>query len=61
MRSHLPSMHKGLRYRTSTSATPYSLVYKMEPIFPVEVKIQSPCILMEAEIEEVEWIQARYD
>lgn len=47
--------------RTSIGVTPYSLVYEMEVVLPVEVEIPSLCILMEAEIEEANWVQARYE
>ena len=44
--------------RTSTGATPFSLVYGMEAVLPIEVEISSLRVLMEAKLEEVEWIQA---
>ena len=47
--------------RTSTGATPFSLVYGMEAVLPVEVEIPSLCILREVELEEAEWVQARYE
>ena len=47
--------------RTSTGATPFSLVYGMEAVLPIEVEIPSLRILMEAKLEEAEWVQARYD
>lgn len=47
--------------RTSTDATPCSLVYGMEAVLPVEVKIPSLQVLMEDKIEEAEWTQARYN
>ena len=40
--------------RTSTGATPYSLVYGMEAVLPVEVEIPSLWILRETEMEEAE-------
>ena len=43
--------------RTSTGATPYSLVYGMEAVLPVEVEIPSLRILREAELEEAEWVE----
>ena len=39
--------------RTSTGATPFSLVYGMEAVLPVEVDIPSLWVLMETKIEEV--------
>ena len=47
--------------RTSTGATPFSLVYGMEAVFPIEVEILSLRVLMEVKLEEAEWVQARYD
>jgi len=47
--------------RTSTGATPYSLVYRMEAILPFEVVVPSQRILAESGIEESEWAQTRYD
>ena len=41
--------------RTSTWATPFSLVYGMEVMLLVEVEIPSLRILMEAMLIEVEW------
>ncbi|KAK8622082.1 hypothetical protein V6N13_097708 [Hibiscus sabdariffa] len=47
--------------RTSTGATPYSLVYGTEAVFPIEVEIPSLRVLAEVELDEAEWIQTRYD
>jgi len=47
--------------RTSTGATPYSLVYGMEAVLPIEVEIPSLRILKESGIDESEWIQSRLD
>ncbi len=47
--------------RTLTGATPYSLVYGMEALLPIEVKIPSLRILKESRIDESEWIQSRLD
>ena len=47
--------------RTSTGATPYSLVYGMEAVLPFEVEVPSQRILAESGLEESEWAQARYD
>ncbi|PKI49826.1 hypothetical protein CRG98_029803 [Punica granatum] len=48
-----------LAYRTfictSTGTTPYSLVYGMEAVLPIEVEIPSMRILAESELEEAEW------
>ncbi|XP_061359320.1 uncharacterized protein LOC133303422 [Gastrolobium bilobum] len=47
--------------RTSTGETPFSLVYGMEAVSPIEVEIPSLRVLMEAELEESEWVKARYE
>ncbi|KAG8490080.1 hypothetical protein CXB51_015364 [Gossypium anomalum] len=47
--------------RTSTRATPYSLVYGMEAVLPIEVEIPSLRVLSELKLDEAEWIQSRYD
>ncbi|XP_049388505.1 uncharacterized protein LOC125852866 [Solanum stenotomum] len=45
--------------RTSISATPYLLVYGTEAVIPVEVEISSLRIIVEAEIEDIEWVKTR--
>jgi len=47
--------------RTSTGATPYSLVYGMEAVMPLEVEIPSLRVLMDLELEEAEWAKVRYE
>ena len=47
--------------RTSTGTIPYSLVYGMEAVLPIEVEIPSLRVLKEVELEEAEWVQARYE
>ena len=47
--------------QTSTGATPYSLVYRMEAVLPIEVEIPFLWVLKEVELEKAEWIQARYE
>ncbi|XP_017428581.2 uncharacterized protein LOC108336620 [Vigna angularis] len=47
--------------RTSTGATPFSLVYGMEAVLPFEVEIPSLRVLMETQLEEAEWVQTRFD
>ncbi|GMI89758.1 hypothetical protein HRI_002645100 [Hibiscus trionum] len=47
--------------RTSTGATPFSLVYGMEAVMPIEVEIPSLRVLSELKLDEAEWIRARYD
>jgi len=39
--------------KTSTSANPYSLVYGVEAIMPLEVEISSLRVLMDAELEKI--------
>ncbi|XP_077215672.1 uncharacterized protein LOC143850300 [Tasmannia lanceolata] len=41
-------------------ATPYSLVYGMDAVLPVELRIPSQRVMMEAGLPEFEWAQARY-
>ena len=45
--------------RASTRATPFSLVYGMDAVLPIEVEIPSLRVLMETKLEEAEWIQAQ--
>ena len=47
--------------RTSTGATPYSLVYGMEAVLPIEIEIPSLQVLREVKLEEAEWVQACYE
>ena len=47
--------------RTSTGATPFSLVYGMEEVLPMEVEIPPMRVIMEAKLSEDEWCQSRYD
>ncbi|KAG8481686.1 hypothetical protein CXB51_026571 [Gossypium anomalum] len=47
--------------RTSTGATPFSLVYGMEAVLPIEVEIPSLRVFSEVKLDEAEWIQSRYD
>ncbi len=47
--------------RTSTGATPYSLVYGMEAVLPFEVEVPSQRVLAESGLEESERAQTRYD
>ena len=47
--------------RTSTKTIPFSLVYEMEVVLPIKVEILSLRVLMEAKLEEAEWVQAGYD
>ena len=36
-------------------------MYGMEEVLPIGVEIPSLRVFMEAKLEEVEWVQARYD
>ena len=47
--------------RTSTWATPFSLVYGMEAVLPIEVQIPSTRVLQDAELGEDDWVQTRLD
>ncbi|KAI5419650.1 hypothetical protein KIW84_043713 [Lathyrus oleraceus] len=47
--------------RTSTGATPFSLVYGMETVLPVEVQIPSLRVLMDVKLQGAEWISTRYE
>ncbi|XP_061951794.1 uncharacterized protein LOC133674601 [Populus nigra] len=47
--------------RTSTNATPYSLVYGMEAVMPLEIEIPSLRILKDAELDESEWARSRFE
>ncbi|XP_052481430.1 uncharacterized protein LOC128035548 [Gossypium raimondii] len=50
-----------MRFGTSTGATPFSLVYGMEAVLPIEVEIPSLRVLSELQLDEADWIQSRYD
>ncbi|XP_071918772.1 uncharacterized protein [Coffea arabica] len=47
--------------RTSTGATPYSLMYGMEAVLPAEVEIPSLRVLMETKLKEADWIKQRFE
>ena len=47
--------------RTSVGATPYSLVYGTEAVIPAEIEIPSLRIVVEAEINDDEWIKTRLE
>ncbi|RDX72993.1 hypothetical protein CR513_47447, partial [Mucuna pruriens] len=54
------ALHRYRTYvRTSTRATPNSLVYGMEVVLPIEVEILSLRVLAEVELEEAEWLYQR--
>ena len=48
-------------FRTSIGATPYSLVYGMEAVLPVEIEMRSLRVTLEQQISETEWVQSRFD
>lgn len=45
----------------STGATPFSLIYDMDSVLPVEVEIPSSMILVNTKLEEAKWVQTRLD
>ncbi|XP_070017868.1 uncharacterized protein [Nicotiana sylvestris] len=47
--------------RTSVGETPYLLVYGTEAVIPAEVEIPSLQIIVEAEIEDCEWVKTRLE
>nr|XP_009602207.1 uncharacterized protein LOC104097354 [Nicotiana tomentosiformis] len=47
--------------RTSVGAMPYLLVYGTEAVIPAEVKISSLLIIVEAEIEDDEWVKTQLE
>lgn len=59
----LPFVLHGYRtsIQTSTRATLFSLVYGMEAVLPIEVKIPSLKVLMETELEQGEWVQTHFE
>ncbi|RVW67833.1 hypothetical protein CK203_061001 [Vitis vinifera] len=48
-------------FRTSTGATPYSLVYGMEAMLPVEIEMGLLRVALEQQISRADWAQARFD
>ena len=48
-------------YRTSIGTTPYSLVYGMEAVLPIEIEMGSLRVALEQQISEAEWAQSRFD
>ena len=47
--------------RSSIGPTPYSLVYGMEAVLPIEMGVRSLRTVLESEIFEEDWLQSRYD
>ena len=48
-------------FRTSTGATPHSLVYGMKAVLPVEIEMESLRVIIEQQISETEWAKSRFD
>ena len=48
-------------FRSSTGATPYSLMYGMKVVLPVETEMGSLRVILKQQISETEWVQARFD
>ena len=42
-------------FRTSIGAMPYSLVYGMEAVLPIEIEMGSLRVALEQQISETEW------
>ena len=47
--------------RTLVGATPYSLVYETEAVIPAEIEIPSLRIIVDAEIDDDEWIKTQLE
>ena len=47
--------------RTSTGATLYCLVYRMESVLPVEIELPFLCVLAECEISKFDWLTKIYE
>ena len=48
-------------FRTSTGAMPYSLVYGMKVVLPVEIEMESLRVTLEQQISETKWAQSLFD
>ena len=49
-------------YHTSfRTSTPYSLVYGIEAVLPIEIEMRSLRVTLEQQISETEWTQSRFD
>ena len=59
----LPNALWGYRtsIQSSIGATPYSLVYGMEAVIPIEMGVRSLRTILESEIPKMDWLQSRYD
>ena len=62
---HLQLPYAHWRYMTSIrpsiGVTPYSLVYGMKVVLPIEMGVRSLRIVLESEIPKVDWLQSKYD
>jgi len=47
--------------KTSTGTTLYSLVYGMEGVMPLKVKIPSLRVFIDSELEKAKWAKVRYE
>ena len=43
-------------FRSSTGATPYSLMYGMKVVLPVETEMGSLRVILKQQISETEWV-----
>ena len=50
-----------LRLGLPRGATPYTLVYEMEAVLPIEIEVPSLRIMLENKIPEAYWLKERYD
>ena len=50
-----------ISFRTCTRVTPYSLVYGIEAVLPIEIEMGSFRVTLEQQISKAEWTQSRYD
>ena len=48
-------------FRTSIGARPYSIVYGMQAVLPIELEMGSLRVALEKQISEAEWVQSRLD
>ena len=51
----------GTSFHTSTGSTPYSLVYGMKAVLPIEIEMGSLKVALEHQKSKIEWAQSRYD
>jgi hypothetical protein len=47
--------------RASTGATPFSLVYGMEAMLPMEVEVPTLRTVLGSQVSEGDWVQSRFD